>query len=135
MTVGIACTFGPCPVIWTVGSSNWKGFSVKPIFSRTNLLSAQSAPHNVQAGRTHEALDTSADQLALFQETREQAIAYGDDLLRIMAADLRQGARTQLAALWEYLPYYIDVVATAQFAIQQATAPTPAQTPERAPTM
>ena len=84
-------------------------------------------------GSTQDTLDTPSDPLAIIAKTREQAVSYGDELITALSADLRQGERSQLAAIWALLPFYVDVVATADLANKHAHQGMPAPDQKRAP--
>ena len=86
-------------------------------------------------GSAQDALDTPNDPAALFTRTRQSAIGYGDQLINALSTDLRQGERSELAAIWELLPFYVDVVATADAALKQGTAATPLVPTETVPTV
>jgi hypothetical protein len=73
------------------------------------------------------------DPLARFQMTKQHAITLGDTLLRALTDNLRQGDRSQLEEIWGFLPFYFDVVATADFATERATAGETRATQEAVP--
>jgi len=79
--------------------------------------------------------DTPTDPAAIITRTRDSAIAYGKELLHALSADLRQGELSQLAEIWDMLPYHVGVVATANFALTHATAPTPPSLQQREPSV
>jgi hypothetical protein len=68
--------------------------------------------------------DPASDPYALCAQTREQAILYGIDLIHELTVSLRQGEASTLAAIWELIPFYVNVVAAANVAIGK-TAPSP----------
>jgi hypothetical protein len=61
----------------------------------------------------------------LYAKTRARAIGFGEELLTLLSLDLEQGQGENLAAIWELLPFYVDVVATADGAIAKSAAPPP----------
>jgi hypothetical protein len=65
------------------------------------------------------------DPQALYAKTRARAIGFGEELLTLLSLDLEQGQGENLAAIWELLPFYVDVVATADGAIAKSAAPPP----------
>src|SRR4051812_30318611 len=73
-----------------------------------------------------EALPTLlTDPLARFRTTKEHAITLSDALLGVLTDNLRQGDPALLDEIWRLFPFYIDVVATADFAAARATDVSP----------
>jgi proteasome lid subunit RPN8/RPN11 len=61
---------------------------------------------------------------SVYARTRQQAIGFGEELIHGLLHNLREGEITDLDALWELFPFYVNVVATAKVAIGKTTAPT-----------
>jgi len=74
-----------------------------------------------------------ADPLARFRTTKEHAITLGDALLGVLTDNLRQGDPALLDEIWRLFPFYIDVVATADFATARAIDESPPSPEESAP--
>ena len=71
--------------------------------------------------------EASSDPLARFQTTKARAITYGDSLVERVTQSLHQGDPRLLWEILDLLPFFIDVVATAdvaQAAATEAHAPT-----------
>jgi hypothetical protein len=68
---------------------------------------------------------TPDEQIAVITRTRESAIAFGKELLHALSADLRQGELSELAAIWELLPYHVSVVKVANLALTRHVAAIP----------
>jgi hypothetical protein len=64
-----------------------------------------------------------ADPLARIRTTKKHAITLGDALLGVLKDNLDNGDPALLDEIWRLLPFYIDVVATADFALARATDP------------
>jgi len=79
--------------------------------------------------------DIPTDPAAIITRTHDSAIAYGKELLHALSADLRQGELSQLAEIWDMLPYHVGVVATANFALTHVTAHTPPSLQQREPSV
>jgi hypothetical protein len=85
---------------------------MRALFLRKKLLSEESP----------------SDPKALYAKTRERAIGFGEELLTFLSCDLKQGQGENLAAIWALLPFYVDVVATADGAIaKSAVSPQPSE--------
>jgi len=76
-----------------------------------------------------------ADPLARIRTTKQHAITLGDALLSVLTDNLRQGDPALLDEIWRLLTFYIDVVATADFAAARATDVSPPSTEELVPTI
>ncbi len=61
----------------------------------------------------------------LYAKTRREAIGLGEELIQALLRNLTEGDITDLEAIWELLPFYTGVVATAKVA-QARRAPPPA---------
>jgi hypothetical protein len=92
------------------------------------LLKNRLRPRDLPQGSDTTQPAPVPDPLARFQTTKARAITYGDSLVGCLTESLRQGDSRLLSDIWEFIPFFIDVVATADVA--QAAA-TEAQTPSR----
>jgi hypothetical protein len=111
---------------------------VKPIFSRQSLRRKHRTPllPTTALGRSQERQavpDVPPSPVALCAKTRDEAIAYGNDLIQALSAHLRQGELPYLEAIWAMLPYHVSVVHVANFALTNASATVPVQAPARDP--
>jgi hypothetical protein len=70
------------------------------------------------------ASDEASASYALCTQTREQAILHGLDLIHELTVCLRQGDVSTYAAIREYLPFLVNVVATANVALGKTCLPT-----------
>jgi hypothetical protein len=66
------------------------------------------------------------DPALLYARTRQRAIGYGDELMRALSESLREGDPADLAVIWDLIPFYVDVVATADAAARHTQTATPA---------
>jgi hypothetical protein len=76
---------------------------------------------------------TPDDQTAVITRTRDNALAFGKELIHALSADLRQGELSELDAIWELLPYHISVVNVAKIALAKAAATVPVPPPAQDP--
>jgi proteasome lid subunit RPN8/RPN11 len=63
---------------------------------------------------------------SLYVKTRREAIGLGEELIEALLRNLKEGDITDLPAIWELLPFYTGVVATAKVAEQRTTHPSSA---------
>ena len=77
--------------------------------------------------------DTPSAQTAVLTRTRESAIAFGKELIHALSADLRQGELSELAAIWELLPYHVSVVHVVNLALTNASSAMTPASPEQDP--
>ena len=110
---------------------------MKPFYVRKKLPS-QTTPAMI-VGSSLDAAQASPeippDPLTRFQQTKERSIHEGEEILSAMALDLREGGRNHLEALWSMLPYYADVIFTADYAIRECHSPRPEPCTEQEPTV
>jgi proteasome lid subunit RPN8/RPN11 len=69
---------------------------------------------------------------SLYTKTRHQAIGLGEELIQALLRHLKEGDITDLAAMWELLPFYTGVVNTANVAIAKVSTPLPSLAPREA---
>jgi hypothetical protein len=81
---------------------------------------------NAQGTHQHCTPDTPSDPTLLYARTRTRAIGLGDELLRVLSGSLREGDEADLAVIFDLLPFYVDVVATADAAARLITTTAPA---------
>jgi hypothetical protein len=80
-------------------------------------------PSNGQPVNAQDTPATPNDPATRIRKTRDRAIGYGDELIHTLSADLREGEDANLPAILELLPFYVDVVATADTAVRLADSP------------
>jgi hypothetical protein len=83
-----------------------------------NLL--KNRPRTEALPRGSDTQLTFPDPLARFQTTKARAITFGDVLVSRLTENLRQGDPRLLSDIWDLLPFFIDVVATADVATAAA---------------
>jgi hypothetical protein len=77
-----------------------------------------------------------ANPLARIRTTKDHAITLGDAYISVLTDNLHGlGDPTLLAEVWRHLPFFIDVVATADFAAARAADKSPTLSKEAAPTV
>lgn len=94
---------------------------MKPMFLRKSPRNSTGS--NGEPASAQNALAIPNDPAVRFRQTKEKALSYGEELIQTLSRDLHQGEAGNLAAIWELLPFYVDVVATADTATRQADAP------------
>jgi hypothetical protein len=105
------------------------------MFSLPLLLKNRPRQDGLPQGSAEALPAPVADPLARFRTTKEHAITLGDALLSVLTDNLRQGDPALLDEIWRLLPFYIDVVATADFATAAATDVSPPSREEAVPTI
>jgi hypothetical protein len=105
------------------------------MFSLPLLLKNRPRQDGLPQGSAEALPAPVADPLARFRTTKEHAITLGDALLSVLTDNLRQGDPGLLDEIWRLLPFYIDVVATADFAAAAATDVSPPSREESVPTI
>jgi hypothetical protein len=94
---------------------------MKPMFSRKHPRNTPGS--NGEPASAQHTLAIPNDPHARFRKTKEKALAYGEGLIQTLSEDLRQGEAGNLAAIWELLPFYVDIVATADTATRLTDGP------------
>jgi hypothetical protein len=95
------------------------------MFSLPLLLKNRPRPDGVPQGSASALPAPVANPLARIRTTKKHAITLGDALLGVLKDNLDNGDPALLDEIWRLLPFYIDVVATADFAAARATDVTP----------
>ena len=101
----------------------------------SHLLKNRLRQEEVPQGSASALPAPGADPLARIRTTKQHAITLGDALLSVLTDNLRQGDPALLDEIWRLLTFYIDVVATADFAAARATDVSPPSTEELVPTI
>src|SRR5437764_13509467 len=101
----------------------------------SHLLKNRLRQEEVPQGSASALSAPVADPLARIRTTKQHAITLGDALLGDLRGNLHIGTPPLPAEIWRLLTFYIDVVATADFATAAATDESPPSTEEAAPTI
>src|SRR5947209_8729265 len=96
-----------------------------------NRPRAEALPGGSETGLS----DASSDPLARFQTTKARAITIGDSLVGRLTQSLHQGDPRLVWDILDLLPFFIDVVATADVAQAAATEAHAPSRKESAPTV
>ena len=114
---------------------------MNPFVLRRKLRSQRSpdsAPEGVPLlASPAEQLVPEPPPVRLYEQTRQSAIGYGEELVQVVLRNLREGELPDdHESVWEYLSFYTGVVHTAKAAMDQATAAAfPPAPREAAPTV